>query len=259
MKFFLTVMITVVMSMSMSMSMSAVARDAAPAGQGVLDLIPFALKDGKDISDFMALRDSFASTMEATGPIYYASVLTPLFVDSPATGIGASFDAIWLGASRSPNDFADAFQHYLKEGGETEKAFSEVRTNVQRMMMAVETVYRGEMSNDETNVVMLSTCSPVGDADIPGIAAELRSVSKAMAEKGSTGSTFLWHNGIGIPNGLEGQYIHARRFPSLAAWGSSMSLYRAGKFSGETQARQKVLSCGAPRVYLSEPFYWPAD
>ena len=253
MKFFLTIIF------SFLITASASARDEAPSGQGVLDLIPFALKDGKDISDFMALRDSFASTMEATGPIYYASVLTPLFVDSPATGIGASFDAIWLGASRSPNDFADAFQHYLKEGGETEKAFSEVRTNVQRMMMAVETVYRGEMSNDETNVVMLSTCSPVGGADMQGIAAELRSVSKAMAEKGSTGSTFLWHNGIGIPNGLEGKYIHARRFPSLAAWGSSMSLYRAGKFSGEMQARQKVLSCGAPRVYLSEPFYWPAD
>ena len=259
MKFFLTVMITVVMSMSMSMSMSAVARDAAPAGQGVLDLIPFALNDGKDMSDFMALRESFASTMEETGATYYALVLTPLFVDSPATGIGASFDAIWMGISPSPSDFADGFQHYLKKGGETEKAFSEVRTNVQRMMMAVERVYRGVESNDQTNVVMLSTCSPVGDADMSDIAAELRSVSEGMAEKGSTGSTFLWHNGIGISNGLEGQYIHARRFPSLAAWGSSMSLYRAGKFSGETQARQKVLSCGAPRVYLSEPFYWPAD
>lgn len=253
MKYFLTIIF------SFLIAASASARDAAPAGQGVLDLIPFALKDGKDISDFMALRESFAATMGKTEASYYASVLTPLFVDSPATGIGASFDAIWLGASRSPNDFANAFQHYLKEGGETEKAFSEVRTNVQRMMMAVETVYRGEMSNDETNVVMLSTCSPAGGADMPGIAAELRSVSEAMAEKGSTGSTFLWHNGIGIPNGLEGKYIHARRFPDLAAWGSSMSLYRAGKFSDEMQAQKKVLSCGAPRVYLSEPFYWPAD
>jgi len=74
MKFFLTISITFFMSMSMSAS----ARDAAPAGQGVLDLIPFELKDGKDMSDFMALRESFASTIEKTGSTYYASVLTPL-------------------------------------------------------------------------------------------------------------------------------------------------------------------------------------
>ena len=257
MKFFLTISITFFMSMSMSMSASA--RDAAPAGQGVLDLIPFALNDGKDMSDFMALRESFASTIEKTGATYYASVLTPLFVDRSATGIAPSFDAIWLGASRSPSDFAKAHQQYLKIGGETEKAFAEVRTNLQRMMMATEIIYRGVESSDQSNVVMLSTCSPAGDADVPDIAAELRSVSKAMAEKGSKGSTFLWHSGIGIPNGLEGKYIHARRFPDLAAWGSSMSLYRAGKFSDEMQARQKVLSCGAPRVYLSDAFHWPAD
>lgn len=253
MKFFLTIVITFFMSMSAS------ARDAAPSGQAVLDLIPFALKDGKDMSDFMALRESFASTIEKTGSTYYASVLTPLFVDRTATGITPSFDAIWMGASRSPSDFAKAHQQYLKIGGETEKAFAEVRTNLQRMMMATERIYRGVESSDETNVVMLSTCSAAGDADMPGIAAELRWISEAMAEKGSKGSTFLWHSGIGIPNGLEGKYIHARRFPDLAAWGSSMSLYRAGKFNDEMQARQKVLSCGAPRVYLSEEFYRPAD
>ncbi len=253
MKYLFTVIV------SLLIAASALARESAPPGRAVLDIIPFALKEGKDISDFMALRESFASTIEKTGGTYYASVLTPLFVDRSATGIAPEFDAIWLGAAPSPTDFAKAHADYLKIGGETEAVFAHVRTNLQRMMMATEMIHLREMSADDTNVMMLSTCSPVGDADMQTISAELRTISKAMADKGALGSTFLWHSGLGIPSGLEGKYIYARRFRSFAAWGTSMNLYRSGEFSEEVQARQAVMSWRSPRVYTSEAFYWPED
>lgn len=221
---------------------------------GMVDVIPFTLETGKTLDDFMGLRERFGKTLRDLDADYQAWVWTPLFVDQTATGIAEKFDAIWVGVSPSAADFAKDHAGYLKKGKAMERSFGQVRRNLQRTLMNTEVIYRGPLNPEEPDVVMLRSCTPKANITIQQAVSVSRKIAENRAEKGSKGSRFLWHSGFGASQANAGKWLTLLAFPDLEAWGQAMTDYRMGKFADTELQMRALMTCGSPRVYLSERY-----
>lgn len=243
-----------VLFLSLTLSLFAHADDHSRSNSYVVESIPFSLKEGNTLDDFMALRGDFAKVAALGDFQYSAFVIVPHFIAKSSAPIASDYDAVWLGFSPSGSALASGLTTYMKNGQALEAKFDEVRVNDQRSLMRGETIHQGEPSSSG-GFGLFRTCSLNDGADIGDLRSALKARSAALAEAGSTATSHMWFGGIGVPSELQGAVILARIFPSVEAWGEGYDMYGANDFSDVEAGLAEVAACGPMRTYVGMPFY----
>jgi hypothetical protein len=243
-----------VLLLSLALSILAHADDQPAANSYVVESIPFSLKEGKTLDDFMALSGDFAQVAQSGDIQYSAFVIVPHFIAKSSAPVAGDYDAVWLGFSPSGATLALGLTTYLENGQALEAKFDDVRINNQRSLMRGETIHQGETASSG-GFGLFRTCSLNDGADIDDLRSALKARSAALADAGSTATSHMWFGGIGVPADLQGAVILARIFPSVVAWGKGYDMYAANDFSEVEAGLAAVATCGPMRTYMGMPFY----
>ena len=245
---------TLALLLSLTLCLFAHADDHAPINSYVVESIPFSLKQGSTLDDFMALGNDFAEVAQSGDFQHTAYVLQPHFITKSSSPFANDYDAVWLGFSPSGEALASGLTTYMKNGQALEAKFDDVRVNNQRSLMRGEMIHQGEPSTSG-GFGIFRTCSLNDGADINDLRGALKTRSAALAEAGSTATSHMWFGGVGISNELQGSVILARIFPSVQAWGKGLDMYFANDFSEVEAGLADAATCGPLRAYMGKPFY----
>ena len=221
-----------------------------------LETIPMKMHEGRDYTDMMATKGALAEFLEAGNAKYSVYILVPWAVNKGALPIGQDWDVIWLGISPSIKDYSNTVDYYLENGASIDAVYAGMRSFDTRSTSMGKTIFQGPQAEPQPNrVVLLRTCQLNKNKNMGSVESALNNMASSLNNAGSKGTSHIWMPGAGSATGFENSFFTVRTFPSVSDWGDSFTAYTEGDFSKEQKAVENAATCGAPRMYLSNPLY----
>ena len=225
-------------------------------------IAPLTYQPGKGLQDLQAWGKNFGKVVESNGTPYRMTTWTPFYSNMAALPDIAQFDTMFFGIWPSIADFGRGWDGFYENGAEVQAELDEIVVPSNQRTMAV--LYalspskgQFEPSNGLIRILgcELADGKTIDDAYSTGV-----SVAR-KADEGDLGfnASFMMVPGPGAAPSQENHVYLVEVFRSITDYGVGYDKMTRDTRRAIRQMANGVMSCDAPRLYLSNAIYWPIN
>ena len=223
---------------------------------------PVKFQPGKGVADLQSWGRAFGDVVESNGTPYRMTTWTPFYSNLAALPDIAQFDTLFFGVWPSIADFGKGWDGFFKNGAKVQAALDEIVVpSNQRSMAVLYSLSPSKGQYEPNNGLIrilgceLSEGKTVEDAYAAGVSAAHK------ADEGGLGfnASFMMVPGPGAAPSQENHVYLVEAFRSITDYGVGYDKMTRVTRRAIRQTTGDVMSCDAPRLYLSNAVYWPVS